>query len=503
MRREADGSVAVTVVDGTTRVGLFAADGSINVVLSDGVTLNKNVYHPCGALNVTLAPTAGVGAYAPDGTLYVSEDNTGGIFVSGADIEGAALDLPRVSWDGGSDYWSQFPKANAAGWSDPSFFPIAVFLGKVDSGHPAALASLGINTYMAAEHQTPISQATDEVFVIIHRDISDGDWTSAEVGNDPNVVGYLVYDECEQGEGVCWLDGVAADRLPLFQSWCEDYRALNDGRFIFANFGNGVLNSFWAQGIMDQWMALVDGCAVDKYAYTSPGVRFEIGRSDDWTATGTTEEKEDAAQSSAAYGWFMDQMRTFDADNPSRRPIWGFVETKKPFLGEDPAGIILYEEIEGAVWNAITHEARGVCYFQHNGFYPPDVPATDPNTGAAPTEEVYSLVDGQAALKSAVSAINTKINSLAPVINTQSYVWDFSATGVDTMLKVYDGFAYIFACLGVQAATGNKTFTLPTGTGGATAEVVGESRTVNIAGGAFTDNFANEYTHHVYKVALT
>ncbi|MEO7905158.1 MAG: hypothetical protein ABIR91_05200 [Candidatus Saccharimonadales bacterium] len=74
--------------------------------------------------------------------------------------------------------------------------------------------------------------------------------------------------------------------------------------------------------------------------------------------------------------------------------------------------------------------------------------------------------------------------------------------GTDTMLKTYDGFAYIFAGLGMGHATGSKTFTVPTGVSGASVEVVGESRTIPVMGGQFSDAFAFEYTHHVYKIAL-
>ena len=81
------------------------------------------------------------------------------------------------------------------------------------------------------------------------------------------------------------------------------------------------------------------------------------------------------------------------------------------------------------------------------------------------------------------------------------------------MLKAYNGYAYIFAALGMKAnneaatsgtvdPTGSKTFTLPTGVTGTTVEVVGESRNITVSGGQFTDTFANEYTHHVYKIAL-
>lgn len=415
----------------------------------------------------------------------------------------------RVDWEGGPEYWEQFPLADAAGWSDPSFFPIGVFLVKVESGHPAALASIGINVAMAAEYQPPISNLTDHMFAMIQSPISHdyqipgtGTWSQADVGDDPGVVAWFIYDECEMGEGRCNSTNYPTDaeRLAAFQGWTEDTRAFDDGRFMYANFGNGVLNSFWAVDTMDQWMGTVDACACDKYAYTSPNVDFIIDQSLHWP--GTIEQ----AESASAYGWFVDQMRGFDAANPSRRPIWGFFETQLPYITESGRNIILYAEIEGAVWSAITHEARGICYFQHNGFYEgygggAGGPTVDPNTGLFPNVNGYSLVQGDAALIAYVAAINAKVASLATVLNTQSYVFNFGATGVDTMLKVVGGYAYIFTSMAIGGSTGSKTFTLP-GTTGTTVEVIGESRTLPVTAGQFTDSFAAEYTHHVYKVAM-
>jgi hypothetical protein len=45
-------------------------------------------------------------------------------------------------------------------------------------------------------------------------------------------------------------------------------------------------------------------------------------------------------------------------------------------------------------------------------------------------------------------------------------------------------------------------FTLPSGITGSTVEVVGESRTIPVVGGKFTDTFAKESSYHVYKLAL-
>jgi hypothetical protein len=222
----------------------------------------------------------------------------------------------------------------------------------------------------------------------------------------------------------------------------------------------------------------MDASSVDKYAYTSPGARFEIERSPDWPI-GLKSKR------AATYGWLQDQMERFQ-DPSNTKPNWVFVETAKPFLGEDGAETITPNQISGAVWSAIIHGARGIAYFQHN------------NNGVC---GLYSLVDCSQALKDTVRGVNTEIANLAPVLNTQSYLWDFRAAA-DTMLKIKDGYAYIFAGVGLKDTPGSKTFTLPRGVNGSTVEVVGESRSISVSNGQFTDMLAAEYTHHIYKVSL-
>jgi len=73
----ADGSMNVTVVDGLTRTGIYAADGSINVVLAPGGTY-VGAYHPCGAWWVTVSLGTLTSIRAPDGSLYVSDASTQG-----------------------------------------------------------------------------------------------------------------------------------------------------------------------------------------------------------------------------------------------------------------------------------------------------------------------------------------------------------------------------------------------------------------------------------------
>jgi len=380
------------------------------------------------------------------------------------------LPLTKEAWWGGSAYYSKFSKASAAGWTDPSFFPISVFYGKPE--HAATLASLGVNTYMGAEHDgSTMRSITDQGISVL----AQWEWTRAEVGDNAKVVGWHVSDECEMGAGECSSPQGEFGQLAIHKSWTDEFRAYNDGRFLQANFGNGVLGSWWSPTTMDDHLNLVDVSSVDKYEYTSPGVQRITSESPYWT-------KGKNPESASAYGWLQDRMETFSTPAASK-PNWVFVETAMPYLTEDDAKTITGDQIEGAVWSGIIHGAAGIAYFQHN------------NNGQCGN---YSLVQCGTVLANKVKAIDAQVKSLAPVINSQPYTWVFGAK-LETSLKAKDGSAYIFAM--TDGSTGSRTFTLPPGLTG-NVEVVGEGRTIAVTGSRFTDTFASESTHHIYRIAI-
>lgn len=382
----------------------------------------------------------------------------------------ALLDLPRIQWEGGPDYWRNFRLAANAGWTDPAFFPLAVFFGR--AAHAEQLKSVGINTFQGIEHNAPLRDATSKgIFCIVQNEFS-----TAEIGDDPNVVGLFANDECDIGLGCAGTD--TNENLADMQRQVSALRSRNDGRFINANYSKGVLDSFWAQGNMDDFMDVVDVASVDNYAYTSPHVGLAVTQSPHWKSGAP-------AMRSATYGWLVDRMRAYQAP-PGIKPNWMFVETGMPFLDDAGARTISPEEIEGACWSAIIHEARGIMFFQHNN---------DGVNGG------YSLVECSEARKELIRASNAKITSLAPVINTQSYIWDFGP-GVDTMLKALDGSAYVFAEIALATEPGARAFRLPPSIVGTTVEVVGEGRTLKVKDSNFTDIFAFEHSHHIYRIAL-
>lgn len=375
-----------------------------------------------------------------------------------------------MPWSGGPAYWAKFP--GAAKLNNPDLFPVSVFFGK--PGHAAALKDIGVNVFQEAEHDGSTMKSITDTGMLV---VAGTEWTRAEVGNNPGVVGWNTYDECDMGAG-CGGDGTD-ENLRRMKALVDKIRAYGDGRPIMANYSKGILGTWWANGNMDDFLSVVDFASVDNYAYTSPPVGDAFKQSDAWP-TGAN------PATAAAYGWQVDRMRSYQ-ETPGVHPNWVFVESARPYLSESNAKTITPQQFEGAVWSSIIHGAEGISIFQHNN---------DPKYGN------YSLVDIPADRKAAFKTVLSKVQSLAAVLNTQSYVHNFGAAGVDTNLKAKDGFAYVFAGIGLKGTTGAKTFTLPSGVTGTSVEVVGENRSVPVSGGKFTDSFANEYTHHVYKIRI-
>lgn len=67
----ADGSWNVTNVVGDVYTGLYAPDGSINIIASSPGT---GYYHPCGAVRVTSSADVIVPRYHANGSLYTTTD---------------------------------------------------------------------------------------------------------------------------------------------------------------------------------------------------------------------------------------------------------------------------------------------------------------------------------------------------------------------------------------------------------------------------------------------
>jgi hypothetical protein len=70
---QADRTIRVSIVDGSTRVGLRAVDGSINVVVSPNDGVKRGSTHSASGARYGLrAPASNISFFAPDGSHYLS-----------------------------------------------------------------------------------------------------------------------------------------------------------------------------------------------------------------------------------------------------------------------------------------------------------------------------------------------------------------------------------------------------------------------------------------------
>lgn len=388
------------------------------------------------------------------------------------------LALPRIPWEGGPAYWSGYANADAAGWSDPSFFPIVAWHNGISSNEEVQYdKSLGINTYIGLSEDTNFQLFEDNnVFWI-------GDAVNETFSPDsPNWVGSFLDDEVDgrfsPQEGLRRLEARAA-KAP-------------EGTFKMANFTQMVISTDMpprdAENLVN---GPTDVVSMDMYWYTVPHCSLQPYRSPYLVPI-----SQPACRTASSYGRAVEALRMRDAADGTRQQIWHFVENlnggpaEGTFSGYVPSG-----GVQGAVMSAIINEARGILYFNQSF------------SGPCETSNVFraSQLDpdfcGREQIE-AVKDVNTKIHALAPVINTQSYEHRFG-DGLDTMLKTDGTHAYVFAMIEGGTGPGPRTFQLPEGTAGGDIEVLFEDRAIESdSSGKFTDSFDQEYSYHIYRVPL-
>lgn len=412
------------------------------------------------------------------------------------------LDLPRVGWESGPDYYAAFPKAAAAGWTDPGFFPVGAWYMRANQQSDIdTYKSLGFNTTFEIENPASLPLFRSNGIHAIH-----GHHDSPNVSSE--TVGWLLPDEADMwggpgdaawtgnypGQGPVCSPENAACGYTIMQTALNNLPAF-DGRLMFSNFGKGVM--FWqsdaqARRFVDDYTSAF---SADIYWYTDNDVCLHAqgpvripGTGPISEYTGLPNLTEAECRRASNYGVTMQRMRELDAFNVGRQPIYAFVEIGHPFNGQGRT--ITPDQMAGAVMSSLINEARGIIYFKHNF------------GGACVTND--AIIDNcSPATRARLAEINGRIKTLAPVLNTQSYEWQFNA-GLDTMLKVHGGAVYVFAMIGPAPApltTQPVSFTLPPEIAHyRNVEVMFENRTLTATNGRFDDAFAHEWTYHVYRI---
>lgn len=238
----------------------------------------------------------------------------------------------------------------------------------------------------------------------------------------------------------------------------------------------------------------------------------------------------DEAQRGSNYGDQIDIIRGYQ-NGHYPAPIVTVIETGDPFTADpgDGSCYIQSTEINWAVWSSIIHGARAILWFDHN-FSGPATSAYAMITSAW----MKTVRPGQTLSPyDQVKQTNLLVKNLTPIILSDfalGYVsvvpagytfptkfLNLSTGGIEIMAKYYtkgtytnssgifpNGF-YIFATTRygmAHAMPVTATFTISNSGNGATlATVVGESRTIPIVNGIFSDTFAKASTVHIYEIS--
>ncbi|WP_299021779.1 hypothetical protein [uncultured Dietzia sp.] len=385
--------------------------------------------------------------------------------------------LPRIAWEGGPEYWSRF--ANAGDWTDPGFFPIGLWYGTIDDAdHARADKAAGLTFYTGG-----LWEKTD--FAALRQ--SGMYWVGGRVNPTFD-------DTSRYWPGVLLDDEVDGRFTPAegFAHLDERRKAMTtDDQFSYANFTNMVVGPELPLADRLRYVnTFADVVSLDMYFYTVP-----------FCAAGDAYRghlydgriPESTCRTASSYGRFVGALRDLDARDSRLVPIWNFVEVMSG--ANDDGAFVRYmepEEIRGAAMSSIINEARGIVWFQQS--------LGGPCKSTQPVRQAQELGEAFCGFRQveAMTLINRQILELAPVLNTQSLQWH-AADESQTMLKVHEGQAYLFAM--TDGGTGTRTFALPGGLDD-TATVVNEDRTVKIDDGRLTDDFPTESTYHVYRIAL-
>ena len=387
--------------------------------------------------------------------------------------------LERVPWEGGPEYWKQFDRAREAGWASEDFFPIVSWFNGISSNEEVAFdKSLGLNTYIGMAEETPYRLFADnDVFYIGPKLNETYDKKSV------NWVGQLLGDE---------LDGQFGDPAEGLAHLQQQAQKVPSGFFKYTNFTQLVIGNDMDSHASENYVnGPLDVASLDMYWYTVPFCSNRPYRN-----IYLEPVSKDHCRSASSYGKAVKALWLRDGVDGEHKPIWQFVENYNGGPGGQPlVATIKPKELEGAVVSSLINEARGILYFNQSL-------SGDCQTGNVFRETQLDPKFCAADTVKAAARVNAKIHDLARVLNTQSYVHDFG-TGLQSMLKADDGYAYIFAMTDGESQPGERVFHLPKQISGHEIEVLYEKRSIMTDDqGIFTDEFAEESTYHIYKVKL-
>jgi hypothetical protein len=388
-----------------------------------------------------------------------------------------AVSLQQV--DGGPNYFGQF--TNAQDWADPRHFLIASFLRPAsEQWQIDRYKDFGLNTLIGLEcpecaQEALLRQAGIKAVIVAGERTRFNDLGTETLG----WYGGDEIDMTQGGEFKCENGDFQAD----MQSKGIGVNGIgSDNRLVHNNFGKGV--GIWSQLGFGGWTEARAACYVN-HPYN------DMVSLDQYWLTDKGFTNQSGFRHGFAYGSDVNRLRHLDGLDGQRKPQFIWVELGPPGSGETWAPAPA--EVRSAVWHSIIAGARGVGYFDHNF-------GTDGGVWCGSTilrgcyPQIYAMA----------KAVNQQIKQLAPVLNSPFVTSGHSLSGAQTRRMVkWDGRNfYVFLA---TYEGGNATFQMPcvgdaTATRLAPANLPGETASIPVNDGSFTDQFANKDAVHIYRI---
>jgi hypothetical protein len=355
----------------------------------------------------------------------------------------------------GSSYFARWPNGPS---SSSSFVPLMVWLQSPENA--ARYADAGINFY-AGLYEGPTDDQLSNLAAASMPAVCDQSGVWRTHVTDSTIQGWLQVDQPDDAQ--LQSDGSYApciDPGAIVKRY-SGMVASDPTRPVFLNLGRGVAEPNWegrgaCSGNSDQYFTYTEGAD----ALTLVDYPVSDGRPLEAVADG------------------VDALLRF-----SNREKFVLAAIQASAI--DGKVTPTPAQIKAEVWLALVHGAGGIEYYCHQ---------------IEPTVNETACIDDETT-RAALRDLNAQITSLAPVLNSPTIAGGVTVTAsttVDTLVKRAGNATYVFA-VAHGGSTTSAHFDLPDLDAAATAEVLGEQRTLNVTAGTFDDAFAG-YAVHLYRV---
>ncbi len=361
---------------------------------------------------------------------------------------------------------SSAPRSNPLGEKD--FFPIGLWLQ--NPAKAPRYREAGFNLYVGL-WQGP----TDEQLTLLKKAgmpviCSQNERALAHLDN-PIIVGWMHQDEPDNAQSLGKGKGYGPPVIPeeVVHRY-ERMRSVDPSRPVLLNLGQGVAWDNWhGRGVRtrhpEDYPLYLKGC--------------DIASFDIYPVTHRSEEV-----SGNLYYVARGVQRLVNWTG-GKKPVWNCIECTRI---NHPTNQPTPHQVRCEVWMAIIHGSTGLIYFVHEW---------------QPTFNESALLSDSAML-AAVTRINQRIQTLAPVLNSPSVSNGVAVVSrndevpIATMMKRHEGKTYVFAVTMREGRT-QAEFVAQGIAGPQSVKVLDEDRTLESKDGRFTDSF-EPWDVHLYQI---